>query len=139
MSNKASFNDLLETFELVNAGMPGESEAYLDRESGRTLVISVMGEELDPPPEDLDTDRYIHLPHKNDLDLGNALVFSFAREFLPDRYEDIREIFRRKGAYRRFKSLLEGQGLLDQWHRYEEQATETALREWCEEIGVSLE
>lgn len=138
MSNKASFNDLLETFELVNAGMPGESEAYLDRESGKTLVISVMGEELDPAPEDLDTDRYIHLPHKNDLDLGHALVFSFAREFLPDRYEDISDIFRRKGAYRRFKSLLERQGMLDQWHRYEEQATEAALREWCEDIGVSL-
>ena len=70
------------------------------------------------------------MPHKQDLDLGNRLVFHFVEEHLPDSYESVRDIFRRKGAYSRFRDLLEQHGRVDDWYRYEERATEAALREW---------
>jgi hypothetical protein len=34
------------------------------------------------------------------LDLGKPLVLDFAREFLPDDYDEVRHIFSRRGAYR---------------------------------------
>ena len=58
------------------------------------------------------------IPHKNDLDLGQALVFEFAASHLPDEYDRVRDIFRRRGAYGRFKDLLDSKGLLETWYRF---------------------
>lgn len=49
------------------------------------------------------------------------------------------EIFRSRGAYGRFKSLLDRANQLEAWHRYEEQAVENALREWCEENELPVQ
>ena len=41
-----------------------------------------MGE---PLPEDIDDgERYVPLPHKNDLGLGKPLILRFTNEFLPE-------------------------------------------------------
>ncbi|MDJ0669159.1 MAG: hypothetical protein QNJ61_17895 [Desulfobacterales bacterium] len=58
-------------------------------------------------PEDIDEEKYIAIPHKNELDLGKALVFEFTTANLPGEIEKVDSIFRRKGAYSRFKDLLE--------------------------------
>ena len=50
---------------------------------------------------------------KRELDLGKPLVLDFAREFLPDDYDEVRHIFSRRGAYRRYKNLLERRGALE--------------------------
>ena len=81
----------------------------------------------------------LSVPQKHDLDLGNPFVFRFAEEYLPDLYQEVRDMFHHKGAYSRFKDLLDRQGQLDAWHRYEEQATEAALREWCQAKEILLE
>jgi len=65
-------------------------------------------------------------------------VSLFAREFLPKDYEDIRDIFRRKGAYRRFKDLLERNGAVDAWYDFEAKAQKEALRDWCEANGLEV-
>ena len=90
-------------------------------------------------PDDLDDgDKYLPAPDKWSLDLGNQLVFDFTREFAPLRYDDIRRMFRRKGAYGRFKDFLEKEGLLDKWYRYQDEQTAKALAAWCEENGLKL-
>ena len=95
-----------------------------------------MDEEL---PEDIDTsDRYISVPHKNDLDLGRNLVLRFAAQEMSDSYERVRSIFQRKGAYARFKDLLETKALLESWYRFEAEAHDKALREWCAENGIHI-
>jgi hypothetical protein len=48
-------------------------------------------------------------------------------------------IFSRRGAYRRYKDLLEQKGLLDEWYDFEQQRTRQALLDWCEENGIELE
>jgi len=88
-------------------------------------------------PEDIDDgEKYIAIPHKNDLNLGKRLVLSFAEEYLPESMEKVHEIFSQSGAYARFKDLLEYPDLLQQWYEYEEKASDQALREWCGFNGI---
>jgi hypothetical protein len=47
-------------------------------------------------------------------------------------------MFQRRGAYARFKDLLDREGLLDQWYAYETAVTERALRAWCERVGLQV-
>jgi len=91
-------------------------------------------------PDDLEeNENYISVPHKNELDLGRDLVFDFISANLPGEYERIRGIFSRKGAYARFKDLLESKDQLEAWYEFERKATEKAIREWCKENGVNLD
>jgi hypothetical protein len=62
----------------------------------------------------------------------------FAREFLPDDYDEVRHIFNRRGAYRRYEDLLVRRGVLERWYDFSNKAEEAALREWCAENGVEL-
>jgi hypothetical protein len=66
-------------------------------------------------------------------------VLGFAREFLPDEFDYIRGMFRRRGAYGQFKALLARKNAIDAWHDFENNAAErAALREWCEENSIAL-
>ena len=74
----------------------------------------------------------------NDLDLAHALVFHFVDENAPDDHHAVRGYFSRRGAYARFKDLLERRGLLEGWYAYEQQACEAALREWAESEELAV-
>jgi hypothetical protein len=94
----------------------------------------------DELPEDLDeSDDYIDIPHKNDLDLGKALVMDFVHSRCPEEIDRVLSIFRRPGAYGRFKDLLEQKSLLDEWYEFEQQRTRQALLHWCAENSIELE
>ncbi|WP_353817004.1 hypothetical protein [Mesorhizobium sp.] len=63
-------------------------------------------DDVEELPDDVeDSERYIAIPDKRELDLGKPLVLTFARHHLPDDYDKVREIFSRAGAYARFKDL----------------------------------
>jgi len=128
-----SYDDLSEAFDFVSFAAPFEHRALVSLDTGAIHWISETGpideEEL---PEDLETsDRYIEIPHKNDLDLGTNLALRFAEEQLPHLYSSVVDCFRRRGAYARFKEILAGEGCLDKWYAFEADCTERALREWC--------
>jgi len=112
-------------------------EAYVSRVTGE---IHWIGEGIDEePPEDIDDGSlYIAVPQKSDFDLGRSLVLRFVEEHIPDSIESVYEFFRRRGAYAKFKSLLDRVGQLDAWYQYEQAATEEALRNWCEENDLTL-
>ena len=133
-----SFLDLLLAFEFVNSGGMGENQAYLDRQSGKIYWHSEFGDNDEELPDDIDDKKYILIPDKRELDLGKPLVLDFAREFLPDDYDEVRRIFSRRGAYRRYKDLLVRRGALDLWYDFSNKAEEAALREWCMENGIDL-
>lgn len=134
------FQDLLLAFDFVSSGAPMEHEAYLCKETGVIHWHSEYGDvEEEELPGDIDSDKYVEIPHKNDLDLGKRLVLKFAAEFLPDEYDKVGEIFSRRGAYVRFKELLERNGKLQQWYDYEEKAQNEALRAWCEDNGIEID
>ena len=114
----------------------GENEAYLDRQSGKIYWHSEFGDNDERLPNDIDDEKYIPIPDKKELDLGNALILDFTREFLPDHYDEVRQIFNRRGAYGRFKDLLVRRGALERWYDFSNKAEEAALREWCAENGI---
>lgn len=136
---KMEFKILFEAFEYGSFGALGEITAYVNKETGEYYIVSDFGDSFEELPEDLGSDKYWVLPHRNELDLGRKLVLRFADEYLPGDVEGVRDMFRRKGAYASFKNLLGYKGLLDQWHEFEQQAQEEALREWCEDEGIELE
>jgi hypothetical protein len=57
---------------------------------------------------------------------------------LPKEFEKVRSIFYRKGAYAKFKSLLESTGKIEEWYKFEAKRTEQALREWCADQDVEI-
>jgi hypothetical protein len=126
--------DIEMAFDFVSSGGPMEHAAYVSLDTG-AIYWDTEDEEL---PSDIDEGRYLSIPHKNDLDLGRQLVMRFADSVLPHRADDIEACFQRRGAYSRFKRILEDEGKLDAWYAFETNATEQALREWCEENGLGL-
>ena len=100
------FKIVLEAFEFASMGAPGETEAYFNRRTGEYFIVSDYcdSEQL---PDDLETEKYVVLPNKNELDLGKQLVLRFASRYLEQDYDEVQFIFRKKGAYSRFKALLD--------------------------------
>jgi hypothetical protein len=131
-----SFSHLQLAFEFVSSGGMGENEAYLDRRSGKIYWHSEFSENHEELPDDIDDEKYISIPDKRELDLGTPLVLDFAREFLSDDYDEVRHIFSRRGAYRRYKELLVRRGALERWYDFSNKAEEAALRKWCAENGI---
>lgn len=131
--------DLREAYEFVNVGGEFEREAFLSLETGQIFWRSEDEGALDEPPDDVDDpEKYLPIPGKKELDLGKHLVLQFAAEYLPAVRDEVRDIFSRSGAYRRFRRLLEREDALTQWYEFENQETQVALRHWCHKNGLSL-
>jgi hypothetical protein len=136
------FNEIEIAMMFVSSSGYGECSALLDKSTGKIYYQSAYGEldELEEFPEDdYDPDIHIEIPHKNQLDLGRNLVFEFVEEQLPNDFERVRNIFRSKGAYGRYKDLLEERGLLQKWYDFENERQTKAIQEWCEENDIKLD
>lgn len=136
-----SFQDIRNSFEFVEGG-GGQHEAFLCRRTGKIYWRSEMSDldELeDEMPDDIEDDeKYVAIPDKRELDLGKPLVLDFAREFLPDNFDEVRYMFSKRGAYKRFRALLIRTNTIERWYDFESKATERALREWCELNSIEL-
>lgn len=117
----------------------GDAQAWLCRDTGEVLWHSDEFDEFGPLPADIDdADRYVAVPNKHDLGLGKPLALDFTRTHLPACHEQVREMFAHRGAYARFKDLLDRHHSLDAWHQWETEQTRQALRAWCADNGVKL-
>jgi hypothetical protein len=133
-----SLKDIQEAFEFVCAGGGGEHETFLCRQSGKLYCHSELCDDLDILPDDIgDSEKLLQIPDKRELDLGKPLALDFARRFLPGDFDDVLQFFSRRGAYARFKDLLD-RGVLDQWHDFEAKAEEGALRIWCDLNSIEV-
>ena len=122
-----------------SAGVPHEHEALLSRATGELFFKSMHGDFGQELPDDIeDGTVYIAVPHKNDLDLGRALVIAFAEERAPTHLHEIESFFRHKGGYAKFKALLERTRLLQRWNDYEAAATKRTLEAWATENGFTV-
>jgi hypothetical protein len=133
------WSELIDAFEFASFGGGHESRAFVNLDAGSFHFISDTLDLDEDPPEDLDTsDRYLALPHKNDLDLGRELALSFIERHLPREFDRVEGYFHKRGAYGRFKELLDDRGVLEDWYAFEKAATEQALRRWCEEHDITI-
>ena len=134
-----SLKDLREAFEFVSAADAGEHQAFLCKQSGKLYCHSELCDDLDILPDDIDdSEKFLPIPDKRELDLGKPLALDFARQFLPGDFDNVRQFFSGRGAYARFKNLLDRRGVLDQWYDFEAEAEERALRMWCDLNSIEV-
>jgi len=84
--------ELRTAFEFVSFGAPLEHSSYICVDTGKIYChsVSVGLEEEEDLPEDLETsDRYIAVPHKNDLGLGRRIALAFVDQELSDEYDTV--------------------------------------------------
>jgi len=134
---KFKFEDIELAFEFVNSAPECEHEAVVCKDTGRILYQSDFGD-LHEIDEDEDSEDCVQVPHGNDLDLGQHLVWAFVEDRIPNEYDRVRAMFRRSGAYRRFKDFLDERDLLEAWYEFENQSQKKALREWCRDNDIEL-
>lgn len=135
------YDDLDYAFQLASADLLADSGAFLDRETGDWVFFDDGPQREGDPrtPEDLLPDpRYLAAPTRQDLDLGTDLAFDFTDRHLPDARAEVRAIFSRRGAWGRFKDLLDRRDRREAWHRYEEARTRAALIGWAEGQGLRV-
>ena len=140
---RISFQDIFQALEFVSMeGATGEHEAILCRQTGKIYwrsEFSDLDELNDKLPDDIEDDeKYVAIPNKRELGLGKPLVLAFAREVLPNDFDEIRYIFGKRGAYPKFRTLLGRRHAVDRWHDFESKATERALRDWCELNSIAV-
>lgn len=132
------FDEVVTAYCFVCAGSQGGNSAYLDVETGKIFYQSLMMDIDELRGKKIDRSRLVAIPYKNDLGLGRSLAVEFVDVNLPDAYHLVRDMFRKKGAYRRFKGFLEAKGMLEAWYRFENEREEKTLRAWCEENRIPL-
>jgi hypothetical protein len=130
------FDALESALQWSSGGESLENEALLSRSTGQVFFTSEHGDADDDLPDDIDDEAlYLAVPHKNDLGLGRNLVLAFAEEHAPMHVQTIESFFRHKGAYAKFKALLERTQLMDRWYVFEATATRRALEAWAADNG----
>ena len=133
-----SFSDIEDAFFFVSMDQQYMHNAYLCKETGEMFYTSEAGDS-DELPEDIDDpEKYIAIPHKNELDLGKTLVIEFTSTYLPEELKKVYSIFRHRGAYSRYKNLLESKGALEDWYKFENERQKVALKEWCQENNIEI-
>jgi hypothetical protein len=106
-------DDLARAVDLVSYAGPMEHNAYVSLDTGKIWWTSDSSDAFEEIPDDLETsDRYLAIPHKNELDLGRRLALRFVTQELPAHHEQVEGFSRRQRAYARFKDLLEREGVL---------------------------
>jgi hypothetical protein len=140
---RVKFQEILEGYSFADTGPEGSYRAILCRQTGKIYLEAdhLDAEEFNEDlPEDIDDEeKYIDIPGKRELGLGKPLALDFAGEILPDDFDDVRYMFSRSGAYKKFRALLIRRDALDRWYEFEKKATERALREWCEVNSIEVE
>jgi uncharacterized protein UPF0158 len=115
--------------------------AAISKKTGEIFYVTNDSSVDGKLPDDIeDSDKYIDVPTKFDLDLGKRIVFDFAYEFLDEeKAELVVSFFNRRGGYSRLKDFLTKINMLDKWYKYEEKRTMEALKEWGEAYGIEFD
>lgn len=81
-----SFDDIELAFDYVSSDQKFMNSAILCSETGEIFYVSGLFGPEDELSEDIeDPDKYISIPHKNDLGLGKALAIEFTSHY-PKRW-----------------------------------------------------
>ncbi len=135
------FDDIYNGFMFANIGGCGENSAILNKQTGKIYYCSDLSgiDEFDEiSEEDYDPNIHIEIPHKNELDLGRNLVFEFVEQFMPEEADKVGQIFRKRGAYSRYKDLLDSKEMLPKWYDFENRREQLELIEWCKENEIDF-
>lgn len=86
--------------------------------------------------EDLDSDDLIALPDKYEID-QYGIMRDFAENYPEaNTREWLVNSIKGKGAFRRFRAVLQRFYIADKWNEFEEEAYRAKAIAWCEEYGI---
>lgn len=138
-----ALDELVQALDWVSDLSSADNMAFVCRESGRVFMTSEedFGVELEPdlPPDLDDAAKYAIVPSRQDLRLGKRLAVRFVQASLPSRLEETYTMFAARGAYARFKDMLESEQALEAWYAFEAEAVERGLREWAESEALEMQ
>ncbi len=135
------FSDIQDALMFVSSSVYGQNTALLNKSTWKIFFNSESGDldDMDEfAEEQYDPTIHIEIPHKNELGLGQNLVFKFVDQFIPDDAIKVDKIFKKRGAYSQFKDFLESKGILQKWYDYEQQCEQLAILQWCEENNIDI-
>lgn len=135
------FNEIHDALMFVSGADYGENSALLDKQTGKIYYCSELAgiDDLNElSEEEYDPANHIEIPHNNDLELGRNLVFEFVEQFIPEHEDKVRQIFRKRGAYSRYKDLLDSKNVLEEWYDFESKSEQIALLQWCKENEIDI-
>jgi hypothetical protein len=82
------------------------------------------------------TDHFIELPNKTDIN-SYEIMERFCHQYQNRQIsEKLSAVIKGKGAFRRFKNMIDDLEIHDEWHHFEHQQLEDLAVEWLEANGI---
>ena len=133
---RVNVDDLEEAYTFVSMGGDFDVAAWVNRRTGQVHTYTPEADSDEMPEDDSeDGADCVAVPDQVELEMGTNIVRDFTALKVPELGDRIDAIFRRRGAYARFKELLDREGKIQLWYDYETERLDAALREWCEREG----
>lgn len=136
---KIRLSDLTEALE----GQNDDSFTVYDTETGETHFIwdgMIDGEDAteEEIEEMKDDDRYIGMPSQYDIheyEIMRSFIYTLPENRMQDR---LFQAISGRGAFRRFREVLEDYGEGDRWYHYRDASIEKIGREWAKGHGIEV-
>jgi Uncharacterised protein family (UPF0158) len=146
-----SLHDVVEEMDLPNDAWT----AYLNQRTGELVTVTDEDQRLVEAGEDpadlpewqretlpkvreaLESDYFLALPGKFEIHEYRIMErFSLGVEDVGVR-EALLQAIRERGAFRRFKGVIDERGVAEEWYAYRQQALEDIAVDWLEANGVA--
>ena len=135
-----------------------ESHSYMDKRTDKVILISdeeLCAAENDEPIEDFpdwqqdqikiakeilaETGDYIELPSQFDIH-----EYSIMERFClsiddPEISDTLYSLIKGSGAFQRFKNAIHKFDIVEDWHKYRDNALREIAIEWCGENGIEFD
>lgn len=153
MINKVNLDEIIEGIELQT----DECSSYLNIKTGK--VVFITSEEFRAAEEDEPIDKYPEWQRES-IEIAREILFGEDYLALPSKYDideySIMEKFcfsienkkisnylynsiRGKGAFRRFKNIINKYNLENDWYRFRDKKIRQIAIDWCEYNGIEYE
>jgi hypothetical protein len=147
---RVKLEDLIEGMDLQS----DERSSFLNLTTGE--VVSITDEELRAAEEDASLEDFPEWQHDAIRLAGKILATEHYLQ-LPDRFEiheyqimerfclsvedadirgDLCDAIRGRGAFRRFKDMVQAYGMAEAWYRYRDAALREIAVAWCDAHGI---
>lgn len=137
-----SLREFHDVFKSINP-WESDAEAFVRTDAdGIVYVPSSMiadEEQRQAAYDEMDEEgTWTSFPDASELRLGKDMALRYAERFLSENdYERVVDIVYRRGAFRRFKDLLDERGKLEEWYAFEEISELAALKKWLTENDIT--
>jgi len=152
---RAKLSDILDGMECQG----DEMRVFLDKQTGRTLMLTDDDLHADGPDEDAparpqweqalieqakalqadDGSRFQQLPDRFDIDEWRMMRDFAVRAGSEDRADALLDAVHGSEAFRRFKDCVHRFGIAEAWYAFRQERYRRVALDWCEVHGVEVD